>query len=364
MGAGRESMLRRTKFNSAWITLLVVMTLIAAACGGDDGEAGDTGGGEDSASVRMVFPVDSPILYGFRVADEVGYYEDEGVEPDFTFAEGGAEAITQLIAGNADIALVPVGNVVEALEEGSTDLRAPFNIVYASIFFLAVPEDSPIESAADLEGAKIGISAQEGGEVPIIGGILRSAGLNEEDADLIAVGAGTALAVRALESGQVDAIGGSVNDIIAVEVQLGDRLRAIVPEELAELPSSGIVVTQQFIDENGDILEGFLRATSKGYYWGQASPEATLALLKKVTPEQFTDATGERIFEATIPITWAPEGTQFGAQSPESWAEVFDFVGAEPPDVELSTVVTQELVDPANDYDEAEVAADAEGYEE
>lgn len=355
----------------SFVSVLAAMTLVLAACGGEGGTdttsspgttgQGGTEGPSETVSLDVLFPVNSPILHGYRVAQEAGYYAEEGLEVNMQFLGGGAEVSAQLIAGNADVGIIPVGNVVTALEEGQTDLRAIWNQVYGSIFYIATPAGSGIESAEDLAGKKIGISDLSGGEVPIVRGIVDSVGLTEEDVELIPIGEGTALAVNAIETGQVDAVGGSVNDIIALEVQ-GLDLTYIIPDALLQLPASGAVVRQETLDNKGDAVAGFLRASTKGFYWAQVNPEASLAVLKKVTPEQFTDETGDLIFEAVVALTWAPEGTSMGFQSPDTWGAFFDFVGAERPDVDLSVVVTDELIDEANDFDPAAVEEDANNY--
>ena len=175
------------------------------------------------------------------------------------------------------------------------------------------------------------------------------------------VGEGTALAVRAVQDGTVDAYGGSVNDIIALEVQ-GLELRFLTPDELLELPASGIVTLADYAESDPEVVEGYVRASTKGFQWAQDNPDATLAVLQEVTPEQFTDDTGGLIFEAVRPLTWPPEGTLAGTQSPESWRALFDFIGAEQPDVPLEDIVIQDFIEAANDYDHEAVAADAEAY--
>ncbi|MGH8914938.1 MAG: ABC transporter substrate-binding protein [Acidimicrobiia bacterium] len=349
-----------------WVTL----ALLVAACGGDGATdttpVSGTAGPETTTSdalvpIDVMFPVNSPILFGYRVAQEAGYYADEGLEVSMEFLDGGGAVVSQLVAGNGDIANIPVGPVVEAIEEGHTELRAVWNQVYGSIFYMAAPKGSGITTPEDLAGKKVGVSDLSGGEVPIVRGIIETAGLSEQDVELIPIGEGTALAVNAIETGQVDVFGGSINDIIALEVQ-GLEFDYILPDALLELPASGIVVRQEMVDEHPEVIEGFLRAIAKGFYWAQVNPEATLALIMNVTPEQFTDETGERIFRATIPLNWAPEGTQMGFQSPETWAAYFDFIGAEQPEVDLSTIVTDQFLDAGNDFDQAAVEEDANSY--
>jgi len=342
----------RTAFVSG-AAIVALATL--AACGGGGSESDG-----DLTKITVLLPINSPIVHGFRVADEAGYYADEGLEVDLQFLKGGGEVAQQLLGGNAEVGALPLGNAAEALSQGHDDLRAFYAWTYGSLFSVAVPSDSPITSIEDLKGKKIGVAALSDGAVPIVNGMARSAGLKEGDFDLTAVGDGTALQVRAIEGDQVDGFGGSINDMVALQAQ-GLDLRFLEPESLTSLPATGLVTTQDYLSSHSEVLEGLVRATSKGYWWAQSDPEATLKLLKKVTPEQFTDSAGEGIFRAVVPMTWNPDG-EMGAQTADQWKKFFEFVGVPTPDVDLSTVVVDDLVPAANDFDKNAVQADAEKY--
>jgi ABC-type nitrate/sulfonate/bicarbonate transport system substrate-binding protein len=342
---------------------LLASATFLAACGGGDDKASDADAGASGSEVTkitLLLPIASPIVHPVRVAQEAGYYEDADLDVTVEFLEGGGAVASQIIADNGDLGYLPVGSVVEALSQGNTDVRAIFNMIYGSIFTVAVPADSDIKEAADLEGKTVGVTALSSGEIPIVRGIAKSAGLTEQDLNLTPVGEGTALAVRAITEGQVDAFAGAVNDIVALEAQ-GLDLRFITPDELLELPASGFIGKAGYLEENREAVEALLRATTKAAYWAQVNPDATLAVLKKVTPEQFENATGEKLFEAILPLTWNKSGLM-GEQSADSWGAYFDFIGAERPDVALEDIVIDDFVEAANDFDKGEVEQDANDY--
>lgn len=361
------------------LVAVAVLALVVAACG-DGGDAtettagsGDTpttaSGGEETTTTQgsdepsttdaggemteltVMLPVDSPNMYGFRVADTNGYYADEGLDVTLEFVDGSGAAIQQLLAGTGQIASVGTGTVAEAIEEGFDNVRAVGNTNYGSVFLLTVPADSDIQSPADLEGARIGISELSGGEVPVVRGIVQAAGFDvETDVELVPIGEGTALAVQAIENGEVDAYGGSVNDIVAVEVQ-GIDLRTLDPGDLSGVPALPLVTTQEFIDSNPDAVEGFLRAVARGADFGQTNPEETLEILMEQSPEQFVDETGERIFELVLDLWQPPEGVMFHEQSVDAWQYFFDIIAVELPEgTDLNEVIVDDFVSAANDF--------------
>lgn len=362
------------RFNS--FIVLAVLALVLAACtdtGTGDGttttgdqatttagseEPGTTAGeeattstaGAEATAMTVLLPVDSPNMYGFRVAAANGYFAEEGLDVTLEFLDGSGAVIQQLIAGNGDIGSVGTGTVAEAIEQGH-DIRAIGNTNYGSVFLLTVPADSDIQTPSDLAGRKVGISEFSGGEVPVVRGIISAAGLEPEtDVELVPIGEGTALAVRALQEGQVDAFGGSVNDIVAVEVQ-GIDLRTLDPGDLSGVPALPLVATQSYIDANPQAVEGFLRAVARGADFGQTNPEETLEILMEQSPEQFVDETGERIFELVLDLWNPPEGTLYHEQSVESWEYFFDIIAVELPEgTDLSQVIVDDFVAAANDF--------------
>ncbi|HEU4916203.1 MAG TPA: ABC transporter substrate-binding protein [Acidimicrobiia bacterium] len=360
-----------------WLVLATALGMILAACGGDaettttagaGGEATTTAGGAEeptttagestttgepageTVAMTVLLPVDSPNMYGFRVAEANGYYTEEGLEVTHQFLDGAGNVMQQLLADNGDIGNVGTANVAEAVEQGH-EIRAIGNVNYGSVFSLTVPEDSDIQTPADLAGRRVGISELSGGEVPVVRGIISNAGLDpDSDVELVPIGEGTALAVRALEEGQVDAVGGSVNDIVAIEVQ-GLDLRALDPGDLSGVPALPLVATQEYIDANPEAVEGFLRAVARGAEFGHTNQEETLDILREVTPEWFTDETGERIFELVLDLWQAPEGLLFHEQTPESWEYFFDIIAVELPEgITPGDIIADDFVEAANDF--------------
>jgi ABC-type nitrate/sulfonate/bicarbonate transport system substrate-binding protein len=344
----------------ALLAALVVLALVAVACGGEDETASSDGG-----SVTALMPINSANVYGFKLAEALGYYEDEGLDVTLEYVDGSGEAITQMLAGRGEVSVLGTGTVIEGLEEGHTDLRVIGNVNYGSVFFLTAPEDGDLRSPEDMEGKKIGISELSGGEVPVVRGIVQSAGLDPDtDVELVPIGTGTALAVEAIREGRVDAYGGSINDIVAVEVQ-GLPLVRILPEILTELPGLPVATTEEFLSSDEDTLVSFMRATTMAQEFGQVNPDAAVSILKEQDPEQYTDETGKLIFEGILPLWRAPEGQLFGEQSVEQWQQFADFIEAELPEgADLSSVIVEDFPERANDYDHEELQQEAEEYQD
>ena len=185
------------RHRSWWITALLATMLLAAACGGGgdgDGEGASEGaagseaaeGGEGGAggttAITVLLPNPSAVnVFNLCAANGEGYLADEGIEMTMEAVDGSGAVLQAMAAGQAQIGLPGPGPVLNARASGE-DIVMFYNSFAQSLFGLVVPEDSAIQSVADLAGTTVGVGTAEGAEVSYARGILADAGL-EEGAD-------------------------------------------------------------------------------------------------------------------------------------------------------------------------------------
>ena len=154
------------KRSRIWLSVAMSSALVLAACGtqgGDDGsEAPDSstggGGGGETASVRLQLQWAPQAQFaGYFAADELGYYEEEGLDVDII--DGGPDVIPQQ-AGSApdgpEFTISWVPKVLEAREQGS-DLVNIAQVFQRSGTLSVAWADSGITEPADFEGKKVGV---------------------------------------------------------------------------------------------------------------------------------------------------------------------------------------------------------------
>lgn len=348
--------------------IVIAMFLIGAAgCGGDDNADEGPGG---LTSVTLMLPVQDVIqFHSLYLADELGYYEDEGLDLKLEVADGSSAAVQQLVAGNADAGLPAPSAFLQAVAQGQ-NLRWVYSYQFSNIFDIATPADSDIKSIEDLAGGKLGISELSGGEVPLVRGVLREAGLQEgEDVELVPVGEGSALTVDALESGQIDAYSSSLPDIAAIELA-GIDMTTILPDEVASFPADGLVVTADYLESNTDTVEGLARAITKASVYADANRDAAFDLARKIAPEEFEDEEfAERAWDVAVDLRTPPPelaDAPIGSLDREAWQTYHDFLlegsaeeGGLGQAVDLDTVLDDAVLKDANDFDREAVADEA-----
>jgi NitT/TauT family transport system substrate-binding protein len=323
---------------------------------------------QDLETFTFMFPVESVNQYHpFYIADELGFFADEGLEVSFQDAGGSSAAIQQVIAGNADAALPAPSAYLNAVAQGY-DLKWVYSYQYANIFTLAATAASGITTIQDLEGKRVGVSGMSGGEVPLVRAVLEAAGLMQGvDVQIVPVGDGSALTVQALQTGQVDAYSSSLFDLAAIQAN-GIEMVTILPQEAQDFPANGIVVSAEDLEQNRDKIEGFLRAVAKGVAYSAANDERAFAMAKEISPEEFEIAAiAEAGWEVARRLKTPPAaiaGEPFGTHYLQGFQDYHDFLrrgteeeGALPVDVDLSTALDSSLIDAANDFDRSSLEA-------
>jgi TRAP transporter TAXI family solute receptor len=126
-----------------------------------------------------------------------------GVEVNLEPTEGSVDNIKRVVSGQADFTIAAADAVANYKGPGRADLRACARL-YDDYMQLVVPRDSPVRSARDLRGLKVGVGQADSGVNLIARRLLAAAGL-DMNKDLTAVPVGIDQAPAMLLHGKLDA---------------------------------------------------------------------------------------------------------------------------------------------------------------
>jgi len=358
--------------------VLAAVTPLLAACGGGGGGASD--GGTDDLTFVIASTVIGPKeeVAVFAVAQELGYFEDEGIKVKTANSDGSVAAVQAVGTGKGDITAADTGSILAAVEK-NVGVTAVGGLVQNWPWQFATLPGSDVTSAADLKGKKVGVISLASGSAPYARAFIKSAGL-EPDADvqLLPVGVG-AQAATALTNGDVDALALYSQAYAVIENEGTELAYLDNPEIFDGIRSLSFTVGTQALKENKDAYEGFLRAAYKAMLFSAENPEAAMRIGYQVFPSILGGETVDkrlandvRSLEAWLatgtpttgePATWS----DWGAIPDADWQKTQDYTleaGQITGEVDLDEVWDPSLLEAANDFDAAEVIKQADDWTE
>lgn len=142
-----------SKFSAAIFAATLIGAMSAAF-----GLAAGTASAQDTVRIGLATKTWFPTIIA-ETAREQGYFEDEGIDAELTVYQSGAEAVTAMVAGAADV-IGSSSSVTASSRAKDVDTKL-FGMLGAGNYGwqLLVTPDSPIEDAKDLEGKKVGITS-------------------------------------------------------------------------------------------------------------------------------------------------------------------------------------------------------------
>jgi NitT/TauT family transport system substrate-binding protein len=333
---------------------LGALALALTACGGGDGEetAAPAGNGEAECSNDSLTLTQSTTGFLYLpsyVAENAGFYEDEGLDVSIQDLGGGAENVAAVASGSADVALTAYSSIVNAAEQGApvVAINALMN-QYASNIVIresiaaeaGVTEDSPAEEKIQaLKGLKIGITSPGSGTDQLMRYLFKQVGLDAQtDAQLLPIGGGAPM-IAAFQRGEIDAFSLS-SPTSDQAVENGGTLLFNMSEGQYEPLDNFLyivaVANERSLDDKQRVLTCFSRAIASSLELINEDPEAAREAARPAFAEL-----DEAVFNAAFDRNVAayPETPVIDTEASD---KVFDFI--EEFEGELESVTTEDVV--------------------
>lgn len=211
------------------------------------------------------------------VDEDKGFYRAQGLALEYVPGAGSADAIRNILAGQADVAFSDPGTFFAAIDKGER-LRAIYDIYPQNVFNIVSLKGSKIATPADLKGKKIGVYSLASGTRQALQVLLHTAGLSESDVTVVVTGV---LNFAPLMQGQVDATAATDTGLLV------GRRRGLPDVDVMEvgkyLPVSSdlFVVREETYRSKRALLQRFLRGYRDAALWMMARPEEAAQLAAK-----------------------------------------------------------------------------------
>ncbi|MFL5798846.1 MAG: ABC transporter substrate-binding protein [Actinomycetota bacterium] len=283
---------------------------VLAACGNGSG-GGSGGGGLTSIRYQLDWIKNSQFA-GFYIADDAGYYKDEGLKVTLLPGADVASHEAVVAGGGAEIGTSSfLSRIVDAVNAGSDLVVVGAGFQQSPIGLMSMA-DNPIKTAQDIVGKKIGLQEGATSEIKLI---LKLNGLNPDDWTEVPVGYDPGPLLR----GQVDGYYAYLtNQPLIFEdrgLKLGKDFVVVSFQDLGWYQYGFLAITKRtYLEQNRDHVVGFMRATIKG--WERTIQDPSLGI--KLTLEKYgkdlglKEHTETATLNAQLPLMQSPLTKQKG----------------------------------------------------
>ncbi len=240
----------------------------------------------------FVNPDHGPII----VAEEKGYFAEEGLEVEIVAPADPADPPKMAAAGRADLAVSYQPQLHLQVAEGMP-LKRVGTLIATPLNCLLVRADGPVEEIADLESRKVGFSVA-GVEEAMLSAMLAPSGLSMEDIELVNVNWSLS---PALMSGQVDAVIGAFRNFELNQMEIeGIEGRCFYPEDHGVPAYDELIYVANPERMDADMIARFLAATERAVQDIVNDPQGTWETFAGYSAE-LDDELNEKAWADTVP---------------------------------------------------------------
>jgi NitT/TauT family transport system substrate-binding protein len=211
------------------------------------------------------------------IAQEKGYFRENGLDATVKIYDSGRDAIQDLLAGRIDIGSCAEFVLVNEIFAGRDNLRVLASIGLAEINELIARKDRGITRPADLPGKKIGLPLKTSAEYTT-GRFLNFAGLSVKDVTLVNLKPSDL--EGALASGEVDAVMAFDPLMFTIKANLGDQVVSW-PAQEGHRSFWALVALAAEIQKKPGVMVKLLRALAQAQRLMASRPEEGRAMITR-----------------------------------------------------------------------------------
>jgi NitT/TauT family transport system substrate-binding protein len=279
------------------------------------------------------------------VDEDKGFYRAQGIALEYVSGAGSADAIRNILSGQADVAFSDPLTFFAALDKGEK-LRAIYDIYPQNVFNVVSLKGSNITRPADLKGKKIGVYSLASGTRQGLQVLLHSAGLTEADVTVVVAGL---LNFAPLMQGQVDATAATDTGLLIGRRRGLPEVNVMEVGKVLPMSSDLFVVREEVYQARRAALQRFLRGYADAAAWMIAKPEEAAQLAVKRAIDGTDPALNLEIIKLrnAASVSALTQRSGLGAidvASLQAAADTYRKLGLVQKPIEVAKVVSQDLL--------------------
>jgi len=218
--------------------------------------------GSAHAQKIRIFAGSSPVFAPVFIADQKGFFKEEGLDVQVRPFSSGAEATEGFRSGSADLLVASDVPLIYLLAGGDTVVVAQFS---ANQDMLVIVGPKGATNPADLKGKKVGLVTKSASEY-LLNNYLKRGGLTVNDVERVHLAPFDQ--VPAIARGDVQALSSWKPFDLKIAQVAGDKQQVLANNGQEKyVLYSGILARRDFASKNPAELEKLLRAIGKASKW-------------------------------------------------------------------------------------------------
>lgn len=307
------------------------VAMLLAGCSANNNNSsgnGSASGKDDLKELTVVLDWYPNALHAFLYqAEQAGYFAEEGLTVKLQSPAGTNDAISMVAAGQADIGLYYQQDIIQSRADQNIPVKSIGAVVQSPLNIVLSLKDKNITEPKDLVGKTIGYAGTELSEA-LIHSIMKNSGASADDVEMIDVGFEL---MASMTTGQVDAtIGCLVNHEVPQMEKEGFEVNYFFPDDFGvpQYYEGVFLANDTMIENEPEVLKGFLRACEKGFEDFKNSPDEVLnVLLENQDEANFPlDPDVEKQSVETLLPLMETESAKFLSQTEQCWQENIDWL--------------------------------------
>ena len=251
----------------------------------------------------------------YYVAQEKGYFKDEGLNVTIDQGEGSAATITRIMSGAYDAGFGDMNAIIQqaANKPGEAPVMV-YQIYNRPPFVLVTKASGPIKTLKDIEGKKLGGPAGSA-TLRLLPSLAKANNLDISKVEILNMAPN--LQEQMLIQDQVQGslvfnVTSYMNLIQQKQDPDKDYRWFNYGDHGLDLFSNGIMVSQKMLKENPKAVAGLVRAINRAIKEVIADPDMGVKTLAKIEPLINSDVEKKRIAYALANLMNGPEFTELG----------------------------------------------------
>lgn len=276
---------------------------------------------------------------GAYVAQEKGFFEEEGLQVTIEHSAGQGEHVQLLVAGKVQVTTMDAANILQRRADPGLPVVSIALIGQRGQQAYAAMAERGLSTPKDWEGKTVGY---KGTPPPDIFALLSAVGANAEKVSLVNVG----FDPRVLTEGKVDVYPLFKSNEPYLIRQWGYEITLWDAADYG-VPTLGLayVSSEDFISNHPEELKRFLRAALRGIEYAAQNAEEAVQIVLKYSGPQSDPAHMRYMLETELKDAQNPNG--YGAQTQEQWQALLEMLlryQALPKAIEVQEAFTQQLL--------------------